>query len=98
MKTLPPNVIGPIVSSDVFSWFRGNGTTELSDHRCNLVGSQLYSDAADCGFVVRSERTGDLMIFVFDSIDWGHPTEHDEVAGWIFYSTDRRVKITVIND
>lgn len=110
-----------ILSSRDFTWNnnpRENphpmGIVEESDLRCKGFRSlhdlekQVYDDACDKGFAVRSERTGTITLYAFyNRID--NPREPGEIQVWVYRSVkcvingqwrkcERTTEIHVLND
>mgnify|MGYP006957753019 CR=1 FL=1 len=85
----------PSYSSDLFSWYMGNGYTEISDLPCAPAACQVYDDACDVGFNVRSERTGKVMLFTLSEVS---QDKEGDISDWVYVSTNGKHKIVVVND
>lgn len=77
----------PIFTSDLFTWFRGNGVTELSDLQVKRVPRKFF---------VRSSRTGVVKLFSINTESAGYEDGWDG-EGWEYIDEDG-VKVTIIND
>lgn len=86
------------ISSKLFTWSAKNGTAEHSDLGRPNVFQQIFDDACDVGFAVKSEKTGKVETFYHYDVNYSGHGEDREIAGWKFYNQDRTVHITVIND
>jgi len=84
------------VPASLFTWFDDLGVAEASDLPEHLV-SRVYNDAADLGFLVRSNRTGRTLLFTFAERE--RDAEGDTVAD-VFRShlARRTLTIKVFND
>jgi hypothetical protein len=68
--------------------------TEVSDLPCKgKPFYQIFNDACDYGFWMESERTGDLMLFLYEGAD----KSSDEIVGWRLKS-EEGFNALVIND
>jgi hypothetical protein len=84
----------PVHSGAKFDWHEGVGATDASTLGPRW-SSRVWADAADVGFVVRSQRTGKTMLFVHTG------TELEKHSGEVLCATfesDSGVKIRVYND
>jgi hypothetical protein len=80
-------------STDLFSFKDKLFTVEistLSQGSRRPVFGRVYDDACDEGITLISERTGDKIVFVVDSIDYSGQGEDREVAGWRLKPAPRR--------
>jgi hypothetical protein len=89
-----------------FSKTSGNLVAEASDlpEQFNFLGP-IYDDAADAGFYLVSEKTGDKLLFSFTH---GDLSPEGEVNGWWFSvvssplsekkSNLKNIKLLIIND
>jgi hypothetical protein len=77
-----------IVSSSKFNYNARSKTfvSEISEAREN------FGD----GFYIRSEKTGDKKLFLYDKMDRTHDGE--DVAGWWYFSPGEGYKALIIND
>lgn len=99
------NEIAPLVKAELFTVSKKTKTMsiEASEFRLDFLRSQVYADAADSGFRVVNEKTGQSALFVFEKPD----VYGDEITGWYFTPTTQSVnqnprlvgwKILIIND
>lgn len=107
MKTPLPSV--PVHDGSVFTWakwlngskrgtFTGRAMVEVSTLGRQRPWTQLWDDAADVGFQVRSPKTGKVRTFALAKIA---RSEVNEVTHWEFASyddIDNPLFITVFND
>jgi len=56
----------PVHSGDKFSWSQYAGSAEYSDFNEVTFGNRVYYDAADYGFWVKSHKTGNYVLFIFE--------------------------------
>lgn len=70
--------------------------TDLGVQWITELVSPIYSDAADVGIAVKSERTGEYRKFVFVQplID----VRENEITGWELTSFDGLIKLHILND
>ena len=73
-------------SSRQFSWTEKTLVSEASDLD-NRHLERLYDDACDVGFSVKSERTGNVIVFVMTSPFYHGHGEDRELAGWHYVPT-----------
>lgn len=93
-------VIGPEISTSMFFWHPEMATfSQEVSSLGQFQPGQLYDDAADLGFVLVSDRTGDKIPFYF------HKEEHHngELVAWEFHSASKdprlaKLKVIVHND
>jgi hypothetical protein len=79
-------------------WRGAQGLVEASDldkGGLRVKWSQVWDDAADQGFYVRSERTGKRLLFTLSNEE--RDADHDVVT-WTFRSSCGRFTIIVAND
>ena len=90
----------PIYPSKVFTWNRNSGCTDVSDLSVytSPQWSQLFDDACDVGFGIRSDRTGHVVRFSLGREEFSGHGEDREVVGWNFLSMCGKYKIFVAND
>lgn len=62
-------------------------TAEASDFGGGFITSQVYDDACDEGFVIRSPNTGKEILFVGDGVD---EDSEGDIAGWRFKAYKER--------
>jgi hypothetical protein len=97
------------ISSNHFSYHNMSFSAELSDLLACAEGpaglfQRLYDDAADVGFMMRSERTGtDVRFYLSKQCE----NSEREITGWIFKPCTEEVRknpairdvtVTVFND
>lgn len=58
------------------------------------LNQQIYNDACDTGFWLKSGKTGIMMLFMPTEVDI---TNDNEIAGWNFKS-EEGMKLLVVND
>lgn len=99
------NVIGKTYSSKKFHWNKGSKTfsaeaSELGDG----FDKQLWNDSADQGFGIKSEKTGDVVLFTLHKELRG-PRPELELFGWEFHVVNskndpalRGLKAVIYND
>ncbi len=97
----------PVVPSNQFSWKTNEGTTERSDLRVNIF-SQIYDDACDAGFIVKSEKTGREFIAFHSHSEFDNEGElqYDVFTFWsekknnraVQLKREERFKVLVFND
>lgn len=82
----------PLYDGQSFTWKGDTGYVDASDLSGGAFMSRLYDDAADLGFYIRSQRTGQVLMF--------HCCKGlyhaGEFVGWEFQSS--RFKVIVAND
>lgn len=89
----------PVHDGQLFSWSGKTGyieASELARVGCSAdrIAGRVYGDASDCGFLVRSHRTGRTMLFVeTSSVRDG---DGDVVA--FRYTGEDGIAIEVFND
>lgn len=101
-------IIGQTIPSHFFTYSKDHKSfvaeaSELGANGYSFMGF-LYDDALDLGFVLMSDRTGNLADFYFVEKE----LVTDELVGWIFKPTAHTVKrynlregdwkVTIIND
>jgi len=68
---------------------------------------RIYDDACDVGFAVKSETTGNVVVFVMSSPIFHGEGEDREISGWTYEPADfsirkypecRGMKATIFND
>lgn len=69
--------------SSMFTWVNGKAIAEASDMG-NRHLQRLHDDAVDLGFKMRSEKTGEVVTYVMQSVV--HDLE-GEVVGWQYVPT-----------
>lgn len=99
-----PDLPVPTYDGRRFSWDRCNGVAEATD-LCPTPSrtpvyeqpwARVWSDAADVGFNVRSNRTGRVELFTLRT---EHKDDDGDVTHWTFVaSTDPTITVTIIND
>ena len=72
-------------SSRQFSYSNKDKTlvSEASDLD-NRHLERIYDDACDVGFAVKSEKTGNVVVFVMDSPMYHGQGEDREISGWTY--------------
>lgn len=98
-------IIAPQISSDYFTWHGNTGVADITDPGISrIVGKRFYDDAADEGFIVRSERTGTRMVFTHDHniYDDMHAftkqMEIGDLIAEVYTSACGRFQIHILND
>ena len=98
------NVIANEIKSDLFFYHKDDKS--FSQEISSLKGfnplKQLWNDACDQGFVMKSERTGERVLFYFTHTDMNGR----EIAGWNFKVVSnnkmsvaqRAMTVLIIND
>lgn len=87
-------------SSKDFNYHGMSWTTEASDLARNNFFGQIWDDAADVGFVVKSHVTGKEVVFYLDTVE---RDADNDIRWWTFkpYNPEDRYKdlvITIWND
>lgn len=92
------------ISAKRFRWSQGNGYAEASELP-DLKQHQIWPDACDVGFTIRSERTGELRTFVETHVN---RDDEREIESWVYSSVNNRnghidrpgalLTITIYND
>lgn len=83
-----------VLSSSHFTWTGDVGSTwesDLPEH----YASRVWNDSCDYGFEVKSERTGNRLLFVRGE-DMRAPD--GELLYRLYASTDGRITIKIFND
>ena len=85
----------PTHSSNMFSWHKNEGRADLIDFgRAGIMGN-LFNDACDRGFAVKSERTGEVRKFYLSE---KVRDAEGEVTEWKLRSIGEKFVITIYND
>ncbi len=58
--------------------------------------ARVWSDSCDLGFLVRSPKTGAVLLFTLTSEDKG--LRDGETQAWTFTSVEGDIRIVVLND
>uniref|UniRef100_A0A6M3JQA3 Uncharacterized protein n=1 Tax=viral metagenome TaxID=1070528 RepID=A0A6M3JQA3_9ZZZZ len=86
-----------VLSTDLFYFDKENNTFSQEISTLGVkpedLESQIFDDACDVGFWLKSKKTADLMLFSFEKSDYNN----EELAGWNFKS-DEGLKVLIIND
>ena len=86
----------PCYSADRFTWHRGEGHADASDFGLKTgawIGSKIWNDSIDLGFIAYNPRTGRRMVFVHSKTI----TQDGEIKGWE-YEGENGIRITIAND
>lgn len=76
------NVIGPIHSSRQFTYDAATKTFSAEDSSLgHHAFGQLWNDAADSGFGIKSQNTGNVVLFTQDQT---HRDRDDDITHWSF--------------
>lgn len=81
MKTLSKNVIGTVYNSNRFDYLTSSKKfiADISEVRCVL--RQLWIDSFDCGFGIRSVKTGEIVLWTLKEIK---KDNEGDIICWIF--------------
>lgn len=82
----------PCYSTSAFAWAGKVGVADASSMP-EIISRQVWSDACDIGFEVKSDRTGTEKLFTFV----GEFKVNGETAGW-HYESDDGFKVKIFND
>ena len=90
------------VSSDIFSYHPNTKCmiADASDLRGVNLNQQIFDDAVDVGFAIRSERTKKVEVFSLIRIN---KDEEGEVVSWTYAPIDYNLskiglKVIILND
>lgn len=103
-----PDMAIPEHPGEMFSWFRDHGVAMVSDFprlprvtgqppvwgTCGPVVGQVWSDACDLGFMIKSQRTGRSVLFLLENDE----RSEDGVVAWNYRSEDGAVTVRIYND
>lgn len=93
----------PTHPGDLFTWNKTHGVAWVSDFpsfkeptwgTCGPVSGQMWSDACDMGFKVKSHRTGQEVLFVLENEERGE----DGVVAWNYRSANGHLTVRIYND
>ena len=82
------NIIGQIFPS---SWFTWNPKTRTFVGEMSIVDGctkQLFADAVDCGFGIKSEKTGSVALFTLESAE---RDKEGDILSWRFQIYDQEI-------
>ncbi len=89
----------PTHDGNVFHWSGNRGVVDASDLSCGgtrPIDGRVWNDACDVGFRVKSQRTGNEVLFVQDCVKCD--AEGEVTATEYVSQSSPVVKIIVIND
>lgn len=90
-----PDLEIPTHEGHKFTWGDGTGVAEASDFgpHGTVWMAQVWSDACDVGFNIRSHKTGSVKLFTLVNEE----SHEGELVSWVFRSEDG-VEVVVLND
>lgn len=90
-----------------FSWLKNlDGTHKGFAEASSLEGNdgifytKIWGDSFDRGFIIKSHRTGEVKLFLLDSVT-EKPGENQgvsDVESWHFKTEDGKIEVVVFND
>jgi hypothetical protein len=90
----------PVHSSQCFRFYSGDQVfcAEASDFNGKTLAGSVFNDAIDCGFIIKSHKTGREIVFVHCETD----KQDGEIKAWRYrpllgQGVDR-MRVTIFND
>lgn len=80
-------------ASSLFTWRGKVGIADASDLGPGWA-EQIFDDACDVGFRVKSQKTGDTRVFILARTI----TAQNDLVEWVFEDTTGAFQIRVLND
>ena len=84
----------PVHDGSKFTWTGKTGVIDESDFGKAKYTGQVWKDACDAGFYVRSHRTGDMKLFTYAG------GMRDRDGDWVghVYTSEDGLRVDVLND
>ena len=87
----------PLFNASSFAWTKLHGVTEASTVSMTYLG-RVYDDTADIGFSMRSDRTGEIVVFALTETK---RNDDDDITGWEFVCVSKdapAMTVSIFND
>jgi hypothetical protein len=83
------HILENAVDSSCFSFKDGKFVAEASDIKGFTIDQQIYDDACDVGFGIRSAKTGKVVVYYL----YNHDEDRDgDVTAWRFKPIEEHVR------